>query len=211
MEWRHAHATLIPAEHANPGVSQIGVVVYDDGLFRDALIAQCAAGLVASGYRLGGVVQSNAHRRGRRRCDMYVNDLLSGDEIKISLDRGNEARGCRLDPDAFARIDAWVERAVLERVDLLIINKFGREEAHGRGLRPVIAEALIAEIPLVIGVSTKNLCDFLTFVGDSATRLKPDIEAITAWCRNAIERGALHLFEPRPSSVQALRRLMTSR
>jgi nucleoside-triphosphatase THEP1 len=173
MESRHEHATLIPAEHVNTGLSQIGVVVYDDGLFRDALLARCAAGLVASGYRLGGVVQSNAHRRGRRRCDMYAKDLLGGDEIKISLDRGNEARGCRLDPDAFARIDAWVERAVLQRVDLLIINKFGREEAHGRGLRPVIAEALIAEIPLVIGVSTQNLCDFVTLVRDSATRLGP--------------------------------------
>jgi nucleoside-triphosphatase THEP1 len=203
MEWRYEHATLIPAEHADNGPSQIGAVVYDDGLFGDALIAQCATDLVASGYRLGGVVQSNAHRRGQRRCDMYVKDLLGGDEIKISLDRGNEARGCRLDPDAFARIDAWIERAVLERVDLLIINKFGREEAHGRGLRPVIAEALIAEIPLVIGVSTRNLCDFLAFVGDSATRLRPDIEAITAWCRNAIAREGLHRFQPRPSSVQA--------
>jgi nucleoside-triphosphatase THEP1 len=203
MEWRHEHATLIPAEHAVPGLSQIGLVAYDDGLFGDALIAQCAADLVASGYRLGGVVQSNTHRRGRRRCDMYVKDLIGDDEIKISLDRGNEAMGCRLDPDAFARIDAWVERAVLERVDLLIINKFGREEAHGRGLRPVIAEALIAEIPLVIGVSTENLCDFLTFVGDSATRLRPDVEAITAWSRNAIERGAHSRFRPRPASVQA--------
>jgi hypothetical protein len=134
---------------------------------------------------------------------MYVKDLLGGDEIKVSLDRGNEARGCRLDSDAFARIDAWVERAVLERVDLLIINKFGKEEARGRGLRPVIAEALIAEIPLVIGVSSQNLRDLLTFVGDSATRLSPDVEAITAWCRNAIERGAHHRFQPRLSSVQA--------
>jgi nucleoside-triphosphatase THEP1 len=205
MEWHCEPAGLIPipAENAIPDLSQIGVVVYGDGLFRDALIAQCAADLVASGYRLGGVVQSYAHQRGRRRCDMYVKDLVGGDEIKISLDRGNEARGCRLDPDAFARIDALVERAVLERVDLLIINKFGEEEAHGRGLRPVIADALIAEMPLMIGVSTRNLCDFLTFVGDSATRLRPDIEAITAWCWNAIERGAHHRFQPRLSSVQA--------
>ena len=203
MEWRHEHAPLLPAEHANPGLSEIGVVVYDNGLLRDALIAECAAGLVASSYRLGGIVQSNAQRHGRRRCDMYVKDLLGGDEIKISLDRGNEARGCRLDPDAFARIDAWVERAVLERVDLLIINKFGREEAHGRGLRAVIAEALIAEIPLVIGVSTQNLREFLNFVGDSATRLRPDIEAITAWCRSAIERGAHHRFQPLLASVEA--------
>jgi nucleoside-triphosphatase THEP1 len=208
MEGRHENATLIsatliPNEHATPDLSQIGVVVYGDGLFRDALVAQCAADLAASGYRLGGVVQSTTLRRGRRRCDMYVKDLLGGDEIQISLDRGNEARGCRLDPDAFARIGAWVERAALERVDLLIINKFGREEAHGRGLRPVIAEALIAEIPLLIGVSTQNLCHFLTFVGDSVKRLRPDIEAITAWCRNAIEHGAHHRFQPRLSSVQA--------
>ncbi len=203
MEWRQEHALLIPAERANPVLSQIGVVVCDGGLVRDALLAQCAAGLVASGHRLGGIIQSNTHRHGRRRCDMYVKDLLGGDEIKISFDRGNEARGCRLDPDAFARIDAWVGRAVLERVDLLIINKFGREEAHGRGLRPAIAEALIAEIPLLIGVSTQNLCDFLNFVGDSATRLRADIEAITAWCRKAIERGAHHRFQPRLESVQA--------
>jgi nucleoside-triphosphatase THEP1 len=203
MEGRRKHAPLHPTEHADTGLSQIAVVAYDDGLVRDALIAQCAAGLAASGYRLGGIVQSNAHRQGQRRCDMYVKDLLGGDEIKISLERGNEARGCRLDQDAFARIDAWVERAVLEHVDLLIINKFGREEAHGRGLRAVVAEALIAEIPLLIGVSTQNLGDFLAFAGDAAIRLKPKIEAMTAWCRNAIERGAHDRFQPRLPSVEA--------
>ncbi len=207
MEWQYGPAALIPAEvrteYLTTGLSQIGVVVYDDGLFRDALIAQCATGMAASGYRLGGIVQSNAHAPGRRRCDMFVKDLLGGDEIKISLDRGNEARGCRIDPDAFARIDAWIERAVLEPVDLLIINKFGREEAHGRGLRSVIAKALIAEIPMLIGVSTRNLRDFLTFIGDSATRLRPDIEAMSAWCRTAIERGAHYQCQPQLASVQA--------
>lgn len=200
MEWRHQ--PLLPAEHTAAGPSQIAVVVYDDGLVRDALITRCATDLAASGYRLGGIVQSNAHRPGRRRCDMYVKDLLGGDEIKISFDRGNEARGCRLDPDAFARIDGWIERAVLEHVELLVINKFGKEEANGRGLRAVLAEALIAEIPLLIGISPQNLSDFLTFVGDSATRLGPDIEAMTAWCRNAIERRTQQL-QPRLSPVQA--------
>jgi nucleoside-triphosphatase THEP1 len=203
MEWRDVHATPNPSQHAAAGFSRLGVVVYDDGLFADALIARCASALSASGYRLGGVVQSNPHRDGRRRCDMYLKDLLGGDQIKISFDRGNEARGCRLDPDAFARIDAWVERAVLERVDLLIINKFGKEEARGRGLRPVIADALIAEIPLVIGVSTLNLFDFQSFVGETATRLTPDVGAITAWCRTAIEHRAHHSFQPELSSVQA--------
>jgi nucleoside-triphosphatase THEP1 len=201
LERRHEQ-TLSFAEHAAPSLSQLGVVVYNNGLFADALMARCAAALVASGYRLGGIVQSNPHRDGRRRCDMYVKDLLSGDEIKISLDRGNEARGCRLDPDAFARIDAWLERAVHERVDLLFINKFGKEEARGRGLRPVIADALLADIPMIIGVSAQNFCDFLSFVEDSATRLRSDFGAITDWCRNAIERGAYQMPVPMPS-VQA--------
>jgi nucleoside-triphosphatase THEP1 len=203
MEWRVGHAPLDSDEHADTGLSQIGVVAHDDGLVRDALLAQCAASLVASGSRLGGVVQSNAPRPGRRRCDMYVKDLLGGEEIKISLDRGDEARGCRLDPDAFARIDGWIERAVREGVDLLIVNKFGKEEASGRGLRAVLAEALIAEAPLLIGVAPANLRHFLTFVGGSAVRLEPDIGAMTAWCRNAIERGAQQRCLHRPSSVLA--------
>jgi Protein of unknown function (DUF2478) len=65
MEWHYELAGLIPvpAEHANPDLSQIGVVVYDDGPVRDALIARCAADVAVSGFRLGGVVQSNAHQR----------------------------------------------------------------------------------------------------------------------------------------------------
>ena len=52
MEWRHQ--PLLPAEHAAAGPSQIAVVVYDDGLVRDALITRCATDLATSGYRLGG-------------------------------------------------------------------------------------------------------------------------------------------------------------
>src|SRR5262249_31819425 len=83
-----------------------------------------------------------------------------------------------------------------EHSTLILINKFG-------STWPGVATGLIAEIPLVIGASTQNLCDFLTFVGYSATRLRPDVEAITAWYRNAIERGAHSRLRPRPASVQA--------
>jgi nucleoside-triphosphatase THEP1 len=60
-------------------------------------LARCATDLATFGYRLGGVVQSNMHRRGRCKCDIYLKDLLSGEESLISSDRGKEARGRRLD------------------------------------------------------------------------------------------------------------------
>jgi len=51
MQWCY-EPTLIPVEHVNPGLSQIGAVVYDHGPFSDELIAQCAADLTISGHRL---------------------------------------------------------------------------------------------------------------------------------------------------------------
>lgn len=166
----------------------LGVLVYDDSLGADNLLAQSALALAASGYRLGGVVQANAARPGRRKCDMYLRDLLSGEEVLISDDRGNEAKGCRLNPTAFVRAIVWGERALAEGVDLLILNKFGKQEAQGKGFRPLIAEALISGIPVVLGVSRLNLGACLEFAGGSAIRLVPDRDAIVFWCRNAIER-----------------------
>jgi nucleoside-triphosphatase THEP1 len=178
------------AKHEAGDALPLGVMVYDNSLEGDALLTQAADGLAAEGYRLGGVVQSSVHRPGRRKCDMYLRDLMSGEEILISLDRGNEARGCRLDADAFARVGLWGERALAAGVDLLVINKFGKEEAQGRGLRPLIAEALIAGIPVMLGVSSLNLDDLLAFAGAAAVRLPPGCEAIMAWCRAAARRRA---------------------
>lgn len=176
--------------HAFHKALPLGVLVYDNSFEADNLLAIAADDLKTSGYRVGGVVQSNAHRQGRRKCDMYLKDLLSGEEILISSDRGNEARGCRLDLAAFASAGVWGERALAERVDLLVINKFGKEELHGRGLRPLLAEALIANIPVIIGVSRLNLDDFLAFTADAGTLLTPVGDAVVIWCRETIMRRA---------------------
>lgn len=168
------------------GALPLGVMVYDNSLEADDLLAQVAAVLAAEGYRLGGAVQSSVHRSGRRKCDMYLRDLMSGEEILISLDRGNEARGCRLDADAFSRINSWGEQALATGVDLVLINKFGKEEAQGRGLRSLIAEALGGGTPVVLGVSTLNLPDLETFAGGPVHRLPAQHDAILAWCRAAI-------------------------
>ena len=170
------------------GSLPLGAMIYERGLEGDAVLTQVADALAAEGYRLGGAVQSSVHRPGRRKCDMYLHDLLSGEQVLISLDRGNEARGCRLDSDAFARVGIWGERALAAGVDLLVVNKFGKEEAQGRGLRLLVAEALLAGIPVVLGVSTLNLPEFEAFAGGAVVRLPPRPEAILAWCRAAIAR-----------------------
>lgn len=166
----------------------LGVLVYDDDLDIDGLLAQCAQILARLGYRLGGVIQSNPPRPGRRKCDMQLTDLSSGETALISYDQGDGSSGCRLDLAALGRAAQWVEQAVAAGVDLVIINKFGKQEARGQGLRSAIAEALLSGVPVVFGVSRLNLDACLEFAGGRINQLELDPDAVVAWCRQAVDR-----------------------
>ena len=63
---------------------------------------------------------------------------------------------------------------------LLVINKFGKHEAEGRGFRPLIGEALAMGLPVILGVNGLNLPLFLDFAEGMAEALPADAEAICA-------------------------------
>jgi hypothetical protein len=147
----------------------------------DALIAEVATLLEADGLRLAGTVQSNHERPDRRKCDMDLRVLPDGPIVRISEDRGEMARGCTLDSGALEQTVVAVEQR-LPGAEVLIVNKFGKREAEGKGLVPVIAEALDRGIPVLIGVNGLNLAAFLAFAGEEVTALPPDAPSVAAWC-----------------------------
>ncbi|MEM8659117.1 MAG: DUF2478 domain-containing protein, partial [Pseudomonadota bacterium] len=65
--------------------------------------------------------------------------------------------------------------------DVLILNKFGKHEAAGRGARGTIAQALSLEIPVILGVNPMNEDAFHAFAQGFAIRLPDDVEALTRW------------------------------
>lgn len=148
----------------------------------DLFLMAVAAHLAAQGLRLAGTVQSNLLRPGRAKCDMDLRVLPDGPVVRISEDRGREARGCILDSGALEQTVLEVERR-LAGADLLIINKFGKREAEGKGLVPVIAAALDLDIPVLVGVNGLNLPLFLDFCGGQATALPADLDQVLGWCR----------------------------
>ena len=174
---------LINAENAVMTAGPpLAVLLYDDSFEADRVLAETARLLAGSGGRPGGVIQANTERPGRRNCDMHLTDLWGGERIQISYDLGEESQACRLDTAAFARACLLVEQSLAAGARMLIINRFGKQEAQGRGFRPVIAEALAAEIPVVMGVSRLNLEACETFAGAPVAHLPADAEAIAAWC-----------------------------
>jgi nucleoside-triphosphatase THEP1 len=151
----------------------------------DALIAEVAAILAAHSVRLAGTVQSNLERPDRRKCDMDLAVLPDGPIVRISEDRGDLARGCTLDTGALEQtVVAVLQR--LEGAEVLIVNKFGKREAEGKGLVPVIVEALERGLPVLIGVNGLNLAAFLTFAGEAASAMPADAPTVVNWCRSMI-------------------------
>ena len=66
----------------------------------DQVLYRFAKAEMARGTRVVGVVQVNTDREDCPNCDMDVEVLPDGPNIRISQDLGPEARGCRLDADA---------------------------------------------------------------------------------------------------------------
>jgi hypothetical protein len=71
--------------------------------------------------------------------------------------------------------------------DLLIVNKFGKLEAHGRGLCPAITLAMDLGMPTLVGVNEMNTPDFLAFSDGVAERLVPDLGTILEWYNAMVE------------------------
>lgn len=147
----------------------------------DRFLAAVARRLETAGVRLAGTVQTNISRADRTRCDMDLRVLPDGPVVRISEDRGAAARGCMLDHGALEQTVAEVARR-LDGAGVLIVNKFGKAESEGRGLVPVISEALARGMTVLVGVNGLNLPLYLDFAGGLSEALPPDEAAATGWC-----------------------------
>lgn len=160
----------------------LGFLMNDGQGGLDALLADAAARLGADGLRVAGALQQNQEVAPDRPCRMMLAVLGSDRVVAISQDLGRDATGCRLDPQGLAEAVALVEAGMARAApDLLIVNKFGKSEAEGRGFRDLIGTALADGIPVLTTVSTIQHPAFLDFAGDMATELPAELQAITAW------------------------------
>jgi len=166
-------------------------VVHDPDDDADAAMAACAATLEAEGLRVGGLLQHFGAMIAPRKREMFVTVLPGRETIRLSDPRGPGVLGCTLDADALARAATALGAAVASRPDVLVVARFGKEEAAGGGLRGEIAEALLAGIPTIIGVRRTALDHWQAFLGASGSLLPPRAEALLAWARRACKASAL--------------------
>ena len=168
----------------------IAALVYDSGSggAADVLLAETTRTLGRDGYRLAGAIQHNTNGADGCLCDMTLEILGSGRLVSISEKRGPLARGCRLDTSALEEVVGLTGSAIERGADLLVVNKFGKREVEGHGLRQVIEAAVGRGIPVLVAVSASHVAAWNEFTGGVDTRLPLDPMRVNAWCADVLAR-----------------------
>lgn len=121
--------------------------------------------------------------------DVMLVDLVSGQTHRLHQDLGSGASGCSLDPVGLASACAQVEAAIAERLaaggtaadTVVILSKYGREEAEGRGFTSAFYAAVAGELSVLTSLSPAASGAWEGFVGDMAQVVNPDLCEVDAW------------------------------
>jgi molybdate transport system ATP-binding protein len=162
---------------------KLAAVIYGPDDDVDSLMATFATDLIREGHRIGGVVQRNSKGECGPRELMQLIDLMTGRAIPICQPLGAGAVSCKLDPAGLAEAAISVSRAIAEDVELVIVNKFSKQEAAGAGLRGEIADAVVAGLPILTAVPEKCYDAWVAFTGGYGTTLMCERRIIDDWWR----------------------------
>lgn len=157
----------------------LAALVYEPDQDPDAVLQDFAAGLNARGFRAVGLLQLG------HRCvdapELSVALIHSGEKLQLFQDLGACASGCRLDVGKLLNAGAQIEDTIDHGADLLIVNRFGRQEREGKGLTFLVERALGADIPVVIAVPSHRFADWIRFVDGMSVKLPCNRKSLHAW------------------------------
>jgi len=180
-------------------VIRVAAVSYVRGFDIDRLLVDACERMARRGIRLGGLLQISTGGRGGCASTVHVVDLRTNRAFDIWEERGQCARGCRLDEGGLAAASRALDEAIADRVDLVIVNRFGRAESLGRGLLPLFSSAVAVGLPVLTAVRAPYDASWTQFHGGFGSALAPEIEAILGWSERVLPFVKAHLLESSPT------------
>jgi len=165
-------------------MSLLTAIKFQRGFNIDARLTQICTLLSDNGLTVGGLIQENS-------CgdvsSVQLVDIRSQEKFDIWENRGLHASGCRLDEAGLQGSAKVIEQAIFDRVDMLIINRFGRAESEGKGLREYFAQAIDAGVPVLTGVRDTYIDSWHQFHGGMAHELISTDTKMENWIASVID------------------------
>jgi hypothetical protein len=166
----------------------LAALVYGPDQDPDALLNAFAADLAAEGVRVVGLIQGG-HRVGQA-PQLSAMLVHSGEDVELFQDLGAYAEGCRLDIQALTWAGQEIAAAIDRGADLLVINRFGKQEREGKGLLYLIDRALSAEIPVLVAVPDYCFETWVKFAEGMSVKIPVTRGALQGWWRKVSARNA---------------------
>jgi hypothetical protein len=157
----------------------LAALVYDRDQDPDEILRDFAADLKADGVRAVGLVQTGHHCLDTPKLSAML--VHSGEELQLFENLGTCSTGCRLDVGQLLDAGAQVATAIDQGADVVIVNRFGRQEREGKGLSYLVDRALSADIPVVIAVPSHRFADWIRFADGMSVKLRCDRESLDVW------------------------------
>ncbi len=157
--------------------------LYGPDKTRMADLSHFAAALKLRGWKVGGLVQENLFRPDGQKLGIDAIALDTGQRIPIVryTDMHLSQRVCGLDENLLAEATHVLRRAVDQRADVLIVEKFADREKEGAGLSDEILLAMSEEIPTLVAVSADALDRWNGIIGDMGVLVPLDETAFWHW------------------------------
>lgn len=149
----------------------------------DTLLRTLAADMRAKGLKLAGAVQWNEPKAGQTRCDMVLEDLATGTRYDVSANQRGDAPACRLNAHALEDVAGIVASSIVPGLDLVVLNRFGKQEAAKGGFRAVIEAAIANELPILTALNSAHRTLWHQFTGGEGTFIAADEAELRNWCR----------------------------
>jgi hypothetical protein len=164
----------------NTATLPIAALVHDhedgaDALMRAFVECRSRAGLDVRGLVMEAGAEG-AHRSRRR-----LRDVRTGESFEIFQDLGAGSQACCLDVFRLAAASAALRVAGDARPDLVVVSRYGRQEAGGGGFAAEFLALMTEGIPVLTIVAGEFLADWRRFTGGLGVELPVDADRLRAW------------------------------
>ncbi|NIY72167.1 DUF2478 domain-containing protein [Marivivens donghaensis] len=164
----------------------LGYIIATKTQTANTTLTEVSRRLLAEGVTLVGACQINDDPQDGSPYHMDLHLIPDGDIIRISQNLGPLSSGCRLDGAALEQAAGKVQSKLAGDPQMLLANKFGKQEAEGRGFRPVVGEALAAGIPCLLAVRDETVPAFIEFTEGMGEELPNNVDAVMAWAKQTL-------------------------
>ncbi len=158
-------------------------VVFEQPFKIDALLIEAVGAFQAQGLTVAGVTQTYSDTQGCSGSQVRLQSIDGSLDMAIMEPRGQESQGCRLDYHAMADASSWIENALDQTADLFVLNRFGRSECEGNGLRSILQRCAEDERPTLVAVRHDYVAAWNEFHGGLGDVLPARLDAILDWYR----------------------------